>query len=568
MHIISPPLYVVLLLLALRTTFVGAGEGDRVNINLGTPTRWTLEPHRHLRVTLSNHGLARSSFVLFQVHSRFKNVTVSFDTYATYGSAVGGRDVGVVSLLNDTKKSYTWYMKSSSSVATNVIMVVSPYAKGDPLPGGCNMEFPLENDPNIHLLPGRHQSLVEFQYANVGLGTGTFDARLCETSTAEKLLEYDIYLHFLDENDHSEKHFLDTIETLLTVRDVKEHMTKMKTITYLHGKSREAFAAFPRQGAIYGVVVRQSNTSTSSLYVPVSTYTDQETQVDVTVMILLTVLGVVGLLICFAGHSFFKTAMFVFGYLSVSLISFILVAMLSNLDFSSCLRLSICAGVLGGILWLLYWVFVGFAIVSVLLAGFDMGYVISSVAFNLTPLGNLKLFEHNYDYGIIFACGVLVMTALFLYKPRLLHILSCAVVGSLLCVLMLDVYAGGSVRYVLAVSVWKATVPDYSNVLTALPFQKTDIALYSVWVALALGGIITQLWRERGQAEFPACPWRLYKQRRTQQPCLQVTPPSEQIDRDDEQEPLFAAHRQYQRETPSWQQRRPAIRHDELIDPT
>jgi len=53
------------------------------------------------------------------------------------------------------------------------------------------------------------------------------------------------------------------------------------------------------------------------------------------------------------------------------------------------------------------------------------------------------------------------------------------------------------------------------------------------------------------------------------QPCLQVTPPSGEIDSDDEQEPLLAAHRQHQRETPSWQHRQPsAMRHDELIDPT
>jgi len=90
------------------------------------------------------------------------------------------------------------------------------------------MEFPLENDPNVHLLPGRHQSVVEFQYANVGLGNGRFDVGLCESSTAEKLLEYDVYVHFLDENDHSEKHFLDTIEILLTVRDVTKHMRKVR----------------------------------------------------------------------------------------------------------------------------------------------------------------------------------------------------------------------------------------------------------------------------------------------------------------------------------------------------
>ena len=54
-----------------------------------------------------------------------------------------------------------------------------------------------------------------------------------------------------------------------------------------------------------------------------------------------------------------------------------------------CLALSVCVGVIGGVLWLLYWVFIGFAIISVLLAGLDMGYVVGSVAFNLTPLGKL-----------------------------------------------------------------------------------------------------------------------------------------------------------------------------------
>ena len=57
----------------------------------------------------------------------------------------------------------------------------------------------------------------------------------------------------------------------------------MKTITYLHGKTRQAFTAFPRQGVIYGVIVRQSNTSTSSLYVPVSTYTEQDKSGESTV---------------------------------------------------------------------------------------------------------------------------------------------------------------------------------------------------------------------------------------------------------------------------------------------
>ena len=77
-----------------------------------------------------------------------------------------------------------------------------------------------------------------------------------------------------------------------------------------------------------------------------------------------------------------------------------------------------------------------------------------------------------------------------------------------------------------------------------------------------------QLWRENGQPEFPPCPWRLYKQRRMRQPCLQVTPPGEHTESDDEQEPLLAAHRSHLRELPSWLQRSSTRPQTDWVDPT
>ena len=90
------------------------------------------------------------------------------------------------------------------------------------------MEFPLEIDPNIHLLPGNQQSVVQFQYANVGLPSGKFDDKLCETQAAGKMLKYDVYVRYLNENDHSEEHFLDTMEILMNVGNVTKHMKKVR----------------------------------------------------------------------------------------------------------------------------------------------------------------------------------------------------------------------------------------------------------------------------------------------------------------------------------------------------
>ena len=93
------------------------------------------------------------------------------------------------------------------------------------------MEFPLENDPNIHVLLGNQQSVVQFQYANVGLSSGKFDDKLCESPAAEKMLKYDVYVRYLNENDHSEDHFLDTMETLMNVGNVTKHMKKVRSHT-------------------------------------------------------------------------------------------------------------------------------------------------------------------------------------------------------------------------------------------------------------------------------------------------------------------------------------------------
>ena len=51
-----------------------------------------------------------------------------------------------------------------------------------------------------------------------------------------------------------------------------------------------------------------------------------------------------------------------------------------------CLCVSLSAGVVGGLLWLLLWRLIGRPQVSMVLAGLCLGYVVSCVVYLITPL--------------------------------------------------------------------------------------------------------------------------------------------------------------------------------------
>ena len=74
------------------------------------------------------------------------------------------------------------------------------FVRTDPVPGGCNQEFPLEEDPNIHIIPASFTTQVAFQYSNIGY-PGT-EAPNCEK--IGRFLHYSLYEYVIrDTSDTS-----------------------------------------------------------------------------------------------------------------------------------------------------------------------------------------------------------------------------------------------------------------------------------------------------------------------------------------------------------------------------
>ena len=68
-----------------------------------------------------------------------------------------------------------------------------------PLPGACNLDFPLENDPNLHMYSNHFVTLALFEYGDVGILPGGQLVDHCEDGPMQDLLEYDVYVHFMDQ---------------------------------------------------------------------------------------------------------------------------------------------------------------------------------------------------------------------------------------------------------------------------------------------------------------------------------------------------------------------------------
>ena len=74
--------------------------------------------HVHPEEVIEFHLLAypsNTSFIVFQAHTYIEHITLSMTTKPGYGTAVSGRDVGVVTSITDAGQPISWYVISNGT---------------------------------------------------------------------------------------------------------------------------------------------------------------------------------------------------------------------------------------------------------------------------------------------------------------------------------------------------------------------------------------------------------------------------------------------------------------------
>uniref|UniRef100_A0A8C5KJE8 Transmembrane 7 superfamily member 3 n=1 Tax=Jaculus jaculus TaxID=51337 RepID=A0A8C5KJE8_JACJA len=168
-----------------------------------------------LEEAILRHISGNVTFLIFQIHSQYQNTTVSFSRIPLLNTSGTGSDRGLAFLLRPQQTVCTWFLKTEDAKPVQNVAVPLSYSEKDPIPGGCNLEFDLDIDPNIYLDYDFYETTIRFAPANLGYAVVT-----------------------------------------LTAND----------------KTSVSFSSLPGQGVIYNVVVRDPLLNTSAAYVPAHTY--------------------------------------------------------------------------------------------------------------------------------------------------------------------------------------------------------------------------------------------------------------------------------------------------------
>lgn len=498
-----------LLCIVLKRCFA-ASDQQELFLDMGT------RQISHIAVVEANSSLIihatdvpqEISSVMFQVHSQKSNVTLSKLKEIALHSSITGTNVGLTGMLTSEQSSVKMWVYNNNNRNATVLIIITSYNGDDPVPGGCNMEFPVDISPFLHLYYDDIITKLEYQHANIGYPR---KARPPSCSRTMSQLSYEIYVFFLDENSFREDAYFRGIQEMSNTTSIYKVAKKAKTYT-LHPGTRTAFYTYPNVGVIYNVIAQYQvkGVVKETSYVPIASYgcklVSEEygcfysaSVIPRPVFLILTLYAAFQI---FFGHMYFNGEMFFFGFLAFSFVGYILLAKYASLSETVRYVSAASVGVLGGLFWIGVWNLLGRPVVSLLLVGFVLGFLLSCTAM-YSPLGSFDIFTNDKNYWLSLGCGTLLIAALLLPFPKVLSIVATSVVGSFVAIVSYEQDLRGSLPYIIINVVKRALRSGLSVADNEYPFEKTEIISSSVWGGLSLLGILVQYCLQRRHPDFP-----------------------------------------------------------------
>ncbi|XP_026736444.1 transmembrane 7 superfamily member 3-like [Trichoplusia ni] len=440
------------------------------------------------------------SFIVFQVHSHLLNVTLY--TALKPDSQVKGTNVGLVSFMNAIDSFHIYNKNENATV--RVYISVHGYLDPDPVPGGCNMEFPVPISP--YLLTRTNNDYI------------TVDAALASlepTCRENQQPNITFYMMYLPEMNFYADAYFDGIRKMMTLKNIVKYGLKIPKSSF--PINRRILSAYPGTGVIFTVVATHvtqdlAATETYSVYVPSYSYgcpsVDEDgcdIMDDMFTQFLCAILLFVGLFVCFFGHRFFKTEMFLAGFFSGVIITYILVAIITVVDKPELLAASTLSGVFFGAIWLLFWWLYGIPVIAVLLPSLNLGFLLASIFYYRLP-GNITYLEVDFNFWTPFVLVMLLTALAVVSVTYAANILCCAILGAYATVLSVDYYLGSNLKFIIINTIRRAVVPNFNKATLSPPFQLKDFSMTLLWIILATLGFLFQHWHNRGRPPFPPPP--------------------------------------------------------------
>uniref|UniRef100_A0A2A4J1W6 TM7S3/TM198-like domain-containing protein n=1 Tax=Heliothis virescens TaxID=7102 RepID=A0A2A4J1W6_HELVI len=459
----------------------------------------TLNGESHVQVNFSDIDKSLN-FIVFQVHSHLLNISLNA-TVKEENKGMFGTNLGLVSFIDSLSTFHI--VNANKNVTARVFISVHGYEKDDPIPGGCNMEFPIPISP--YIIANTYPD-----YIFVDAAPPSTD-KTCDVPLINSMAFYMMYLP--DLNFYADVYF-DGIRKMMTLKNIQKYGKLLPMSSW--PETRRMLSAYPGTGAVYAVVATRvmQNETRYSVYVPSYSYGCTDVVEDGCEMIddwlsqiMCAALLFVGLFVCFFGHRFFKTEMFLAGFFSGVIITYILIALMAHIDKPALLGAAALSGVFFGAIWWLFWWLYGIPVLAVLLPSLNLGFMLAAIFYYRLP-GHQIYLEMDFNFWSIFVLVVMLTALAVVSVSYAANILCCAVLGAYAAVLSIDYYLGSHMKFILINVFRRAVVPHFNKAILAAPspFEWRDFTVTLIWVILATLGFIFQHWYNRGRPPFPPPP--------------------------------------------------------------
>ncbi|CAH2055769.1 unnamed protein product, partial [Iphiclides podalirius] len=318
------------------------------------------------------------------------------------------------------------------------------------------------------------------------------------------------YLMYLPERSFDADTYFEGIRNMITLGNITENG---QIIPQTSWRMRRMLSAYPGTGSIYVAVAYNGlNRSSYSVYVPTYTYACSPMDVggcellgDALSKLLCASLLFFGLFVCYFGHRFFKTEMFLVGLTTGVIITYILISLIAELERPALLGAAILSGMCFGAIWLLFWWFYGIPVFAVLLSTLNLGFLFAALIYFGLP-GGLTTLQIDFNFWTLFVLVMSLTSLVLLSMTFLSNILCCAILGAYATVYPIDYYLGSNLKYIVINTIRRAVVPKFNSAVLSPPFELADTLLTLLWLALTLTGFLFQHYQNRGRPPFPPPP--------------------------------------------------------------
>uniref|UniRef100_A0A182X0W1 TM7S3/TM198-like domain-containing protein n=1 Tax=Anopheles quadriannulatus TaxID=34691 RepID=A0A182X0W1_ANOQN len=224
-----------------------------------------LQPYSNTRIHLSNYSKNAGDqvgYALVQLHAFEYNVTLSYNSSIVDGGHLSGQNVGL--LMYGDGDLYAFNLNTHQPVWVSLVLML--YNRSAPVPGGCNLEFPVEISPVLNLTLTPEVIIVDTPAAAVAKPfQGTPNA------CGKARLEYESYYYIMPTHDFSQRAYFAAINKLISYANAKVQGRQ----NALHAPlllNRHTYGRLTGRGMVFVTAVIDPVHRGFALYVPTHTY--------------------------------------------------------------------------------------------------------------------------------------------------------------------------------------------------------------------------------------------------------------------------------------------------------